>query len=134
MTPPSDAAAPGSANDWLRHAESDLHFARLGRADAVVMRNQPAFHAQQAAEKAIKAVLLHHQVRFPKTHDLEVLIELIALARIPWPFTTPEVEALTPYAVELRYPGGFADVSLTELDEAIASAETVLTWAKATVK
>ena len=133
MTPPADPPGPGTARDWLRHAESDLHLARLGKDDPGVLRNQLAFHAQQAAEKAIKAVLLQNQVRFPKTHDLEALIELAKLARLPWPFGPQEIAALTPYAVELRYPGGFADVDKQELDDAIASAEKVLQWAKVNV-
>ena len=56
MTAPSDNVTPGSGRDWLRHAASDLRFARLGLADADVMRNQVAFHAQQAAEKSLKLV------------------------------------------------------------------------------
>ena len=132
MTPPANPP-PGSARDWLRHAESDLHLARLGKDDPDVLRNQLAFHAQQAAEKAIKAVLIERAVRFPRTHDLETLTELVRLAKLPWPFGADEVEALTPYAVEIRYPGGFAEVTKQELEGAIGAAEKVIAWASGIV-
>jgi HEPN domain-containing protein len=54
---------PGSGRDWLAHAASDLRFAQLGLADPDVMRNQIAFHAQQAAEKSLEAVLVERSLR-----------------------------------------------------------------------
>jgi|GEM_PF-208230 len=129
MTPPANPP-PGGPHDWLRHAESDLHLARLGKDDPDVMRNQLAFHAQQAAEKAIKGVLLRHAVRFPRTHDLEALTELARLAKLSWPFAEDEIDALTPYAVETRYPGGYAEITKLELESAIGVAERVVRWAK----
>lgn len=132
MTPPANPP-PGSPHDWLRHAESDLHLARLGKDDPDVLRNQLAFHAQQAAEKAIKAALLSRAVRFPRTHDLEALAELAKLAKLPWPLADDEVDALTPYAVELRYPGGFAEITRQELEDAISMAEKVIAWANGVV-
>jgi HEPN domain-containing protein len=46
----------GDAAEWLLHAESDLTYARLGQLQPAVLRNQVAFHAEQAAEKAFKSV------------------------------------------------------------------------------
>lgn len=125
-----DPAASGTPDDWLQHAESDLRIARLARQDPDVLPNQIAFHAQQAAEKALKSVLLGCGVEFPKTHHLEELIELVQEAGIPWPFPVDQVEALTPYAVQTRYPGGIFQISRAEVDEAIEIAEQVLAWAK----
>jgi HEPN domain-containing protein len=132
MTPPSNPP-PGSPADWVRHAESDLHLARLGKDEPDVLRNQLAVHAQQAAEKAIKAVLLHHAVRFPRTHDLETLTELVRLAKLAWPLAADEISALSPYAVELRYPGGYAEISQQELANAITAAAGVVQWARGEV-
>ena len=50
--------SPGTPEDWLRHAKSDLAVARDVEANPDVLPNQTAFHAQQAAEKAIKAVMV----------------------------------------------------------------------------
>jgi len=49
--------SPGTAEDWLRHAKSDLAVARQIEANPDVLANQTAFHGQQAAEKAIVSPL-----------------------------------------------------------------------------
>jgi HEPN domain-containing protein len=95
----------GDAAEWLRHAESDLTYAKLGEVQQAILRNQVAFHAEQAAEKAFKAVLVHAAVEFPRTHDLQSLLLLLRNSGIS---TGPEIEqasALTRFAVEARYPG-----------------------------
>jgi len=51
MTPLLDPAGQGAAEDWLRHAQSDLRVARLACQDPDLLAHQPAFHAQQAVEK-----------------------------------------------------------------------------------
>jgi len=92
--------------------------------------NQTVFHAQQAAEKAIKAVLLEHKIRFPRTHDLGELIVLIQQHAVMWPFAPDEVETLSPFAVETRYPDDTDPLSENEVNEAISLAEKVIEWAK----
>ena len=62
---------PGSPQDWLRHAESDLALAKLALEREEILTEQVCFHAPQAAEKALKAVLIASQQRFPPLHDLE---------------------------------------------------------------
>ena len=133
MTAPADPTKPGSGRDWLNHAASDLRFARLGLADPDVMRNQVAFHAQQAAEKSLKAVLVDQSLRFPRTHDLAALVEMLQLAGVPLPATI-QIEALTPFAVETRYPGVFAQVTTQEAGAAIDSATAVFEWASQFIK
>src|SRR5271165_3907632 len=65
------------AAEWLLHAESDLTYAKLGQPEPAILRNQVTFHAEQAAEKAFKAALVHAAVEFPKTHDLQALLLLL---------------------------------------------------------
>ena len=91
---------------WLRKAESDLGPATLA-VDAEAALDTACFHAQQAAEKLLKAYLLAYNVEFPLTHNLVRLL-LLCEARDP-AFSTlrPLAESLTPYAVELRYDGEF---------------------------
>ncbi len=62
-----------------------------------------AFHAQQAVEKAIKAVLALHRVRFARTHNLGLLIDLLEEAGVERPEWLEEAKALTPFAVLYRY-------------------------------
>ena len=62
------------------------------------------FDAQQAAEKAIKAVLIHLNVWFPRTHDLDLaeLLTLVEKAGQRVPEQVKRASILTPYAVESR--------------------------------
>jgi HEPN domain-containing protein len=126
----SSSHPPGSARDWMRHEESGLHLAQIAFGDPDVLRNQVAFHAQQAAEKALKGVLIQHGVQFPRTHDLHALVEILRLANIPWPFPSPQIEALSVFAVETRYPGALSEVSNAEAAEALKHAVAVLEWAR----
>ena len=130
MSPPPERLPPGAPDEWLRHARSDLALARLGQQSGDVLAGQTCFHAQQAAEKALKAVLLAHGVAFPLTHDLEVLLQLGRQAGLTLDPALGDLARLTPYAVELRYPGNGGDVSQSEVEEAIRSADQALEWAR----
>ncbi|MBI4327176.1 MAG: HEPN domain-containing protein [Chloroflexi bacterium] len=120
----------GDAQDWLAHAEADLHYAKLGQNDPGTLENLVAFHAQQAVEKALKAVLVQYQVEFPKTHDLEQLLVLIKSAGLTWPPEMDKAKEFTPFAIQSRYPGFDDPLARAEVDEAIAVSEKVLEWAK----
>ena len=72
---------------------------------------------------------MRHHVEFPKTHDLEHLLELIEDAGVLWPPGLNRVLELTPFATHARYPGFDDPITKTEVDEAIAMAERVLEWA-----
>ena len=65
---------------------------------------QICFHAQQAAEKALKAVLLFHKIDFVWTHDITELTDIFEEAGITLPEDFQDAGELTPYAVESRYP------------------------------
>ena len=70
------AVEPGEPGDWLRHAWSDLDLARVGQNSRILLEDL-CFHAQQAAEKALKAVLVFRSVPFPKTHNIRTLMDLL---------------------------------------------------------
>jgi HEPN domain-containing protein len=82
------------------------------------------FHAQQCAEKYLKALLTLHAVPFPKTHDLPELLsrvpEDLSLAFIPF-----DVGLLNRYAVEGRYPGDWDPITQADAEQAVALARTV---------
>ena len=120
----------GDATEWLAHAAADLHYARLGQKDSAALANLVVFHAQQAIEKALKAILVAHQVEFPKTHDLEQLREIIEGAGVAWPAALSKILEFTPFATQGRYPGFDDPVTAPEVEEAIAMAGRVLAWAK----
>jgi HEPN domain-containing protein len=61
------------------------------------------FHAQQAAEKLLKALLMARNIPYRKTHDLRELIDLIRDHDIQFPESFMEIRTLSPFAVEFRY-------------------------------
>lgn len=67
------------------------------------------FHAQQAAEKLLKAALVASGMDYPRTHRLVELLDLLRSKAVEVPLSFDELRHLTPFAVEFRY-----DVSLDE--------------------
>ncbi len=67
---------PGSPKDWLRHAFSDLELAHIAPNKKILLEDL-CFHAQQATEKALKAVLVANGIPFPKTHNIRTLLEFL---------------------------------------------------------
>lgn len=64
------------------------------------------FHAQQAAEKALKALLAHCGVGFPRTHNLKDLMDMAGDAGYPLPADLSDLDKLTPYGTLARYEEG----------------------------
>jgi HEPN domain-containing protein len=83
------------------------------------------FHAEQAAEKFIKAFLVAKQVEFPKTHDLGRLLDLVAT--VDGALATELVPAvdLTDYGVDVRYPGDLPMLSADDVRQAVETATLV---------
>lgn len=123
---PPDTPAPGSPEDWLRHAESDLTLARLGRQPGVFLENL-TFHAQQSAEKALKALLLAKGLPLPKTHNIRFLLDQVSVF-CTIPAAVQQAASLTDYAVALRYPSDFEPIIEEEYLEALELASGVLAW------
>jgi HEPN domain-containing protein len=130
---PLDPPVPGSPEDWLRHARSDLALAQQRQVPEVLLAAL-CFHAQQTVEKSLKAVLVQRGVAFPYTHDLARLITLVQSVRLPWPEALEAAVALTVYAAGSRYPGPGGEITDEEYRQAIALAKRVLDWAKNIVR
>lgn len=118
---------------WLRYAEEDLGEAqRLVEQPETVPRH-PAWLAQQAAEKALKAVLICQQIGFPRTHNLSTVFNLI-----PSDWRVKQVEAdlerLSEYAVESRYPGDVPDITPEEARQATADASRIVSAVRSDLK
>lgn len=76
------------------------------------------FHAQQTAEKLLKAVLVWHQMEFPKTHDIDSLMDFVEVVAPALAGIVREASRLTPYAVETRYPRRLPAITLPQVREA----------------
>ena len=119
---------------WLQRARSDLQLGRAALRTREVMPEDACFHAQQCAEKALKALLLHFGIDFPKTHAIEVLLDLLKTQGICIPKDVDESFELTEYAVHTRYPGEWELVTKAEARRAIEQAALVLAWVESQIK
>ncbi len=119
---------------WLQRARSDLQLGRAALNARGVLPEDAAFHAQQCAEKALKALLLHLGISFPKTHAIEVLLDLLKSQGASVPKGVDEAFELSEYAVQTRYPGEWEPVTKAEAQKAVERASLVLTWVDSQVK
>lgn len=130
---PPEYRDPTNPMEWLRRARSNLARARADRDLAGVLYEDLCFDAQQAAEKAIKAILVERQIPFPKTHDIVGLLTLLQESGVGMPEEIKRSGILTEYAVDTRYPGLSEDVTEDEYLEAVELAERVFRWAETLV-
>lgn len=110
---------------WIRKADEDLAAARLLIAQRPDLRYVSCFHAQQAAEKYLKAFLVEHQIEFQKTHDLALLLDRAAVADPALALDLGDAEELSIYGVEVRYPSDLPDPSTEQVRAAFETAERV---------
>jgi HEPN domain-containing protein len=127
-----DRPIPGSSLDWLARAKSDLAFARLSLPEGAYYEDL-CFHAQQAAEKALKAAYQHHAWTFQYTHDLDELVAGLKRKGLTIPPEIDDAIVLTSFAWEARYPGVAEPVTEEEYREALRHAEAVVKWAETEV-
>lgn len=117
------------AVQWLEYADEDIRLARhaLTLSSGVPYR-LVAYHAQQCAEKSLKAYLVCHHIDFPYTHNISRLLELCG-DLTPWGDSLLDAEELSVYAVTTRYPGEeeevTSDEALRAIDLAVAVRETI---------
>jgi HEPN domain-containing protein len=116
--------------EWLNRARSNLARAKADIRVPGVYLEDLCFDAQQAAEKAIKAVLLKLGVPFPFIHDLGGLLDLIRKAGGTVPRSVRDAGRLTRFAVVTRYPGIAEPVSHEDYKRSIRIAEGILRWAE----
>ncbi len=113
------------ADLYLAKAASDLTAARALALDAEQQDDVVGFHAQQAVEKSIKAVLALRGHDIPRTHDLVLLTRLVSEDDNP-PTELEQAQSLSPWAVAMRYDEMEASL---DRDAAIRIADAALGWA-----
>ncbi len=121
----TDSAKRQAVREWYGHALGDVAMARSLLGPGMPARGA-AFHAQQAAEKAIKAALIAEEVAVPHTHDLDTIRNRLPVG---WRVkrTHPDLAALSDYAVETRYPDNVVPVTKLQASNAIRQAVSVVT-------
>lgn len=101
--------AQGNARPWIDKAEQDRAAAGLmARARRPRLHELACFHAQQCAEKYVKALLVRNRIAFPRTHDLNVLVGLAGAQGARLLPLRKALTRLNRYAVAFRYPGSRA--------------------------
>lgn len=126
MNPP-ERFPPDDPREWLNRAKSSFAMAKNRVPDAYL--EDLCFGAQQAAEKAIKAVMISRNIDFPYVHDLALLLSILEKDGENVPDEVRRATILTPYAVDIRYPSIEQPVSEQDYRDAIEIAEAVIQWA-----
>jgi HEPN domain-containing protein len=120
--------------EWLVRAEHDLRVAEF----LLTMPEPPpesiGFHAQQCAEKALKAFLTLRQVRFERRHDLNYLIDLCTPLDSAFDQLRSEADELTPYAVEYRCSDALSFLSLDAARSTVETANRIYAFVLAHMK
>ena len=119
---------PTDPREWLNRAKSNLALAMTAPSGAFY--EELCFEAQQAAEKAIKAVFVRRGAVFPFIHDLDKLLTLLAKDGVKVPKFVRQADELTPFAVMTRYPGIGSPVTKRQYRRAVRLAKSVVGWAE----
>ena len=113
---------------WIDHAEDDFN-----AAGKLLRGKKPSiygacFHAQQCAEKYMKAILVFREQRFPMTHDLVIINILLQQVGVDMKISENHLELLSSYAVRARYSGETPE--LDDAKEALLIAKQVRAFAR----
>lgn len=125
MTPHREDVILHLVTEWLRKADLDLKAAGALLLSGEQLFYPSSFHSQQAAEKYLKAFLTMRQVEFPKTHDIQELLNLAKTVDGKLAESLRPTAFLTPYGVEIRYPAGLPDPTQSEAEQALILAKKV---------
>jgi HEPN domain-containing protein len=115
----------GDARAWLAKTRQDLRRVEILLAAGPPDVEGALFHCQQAAEKALKAFLIWHDVRFRRVHDLEEIGKQCVEVDLTLGSLTERAETLSEYATRFRYPGASYEPRLEEGQAALALAREV---------
>ena len=128
MSGPPDLARPVA--QWASKADHDLRNAEY---TLTLQQDCPfdtvCFHAQQCAEKYLKALLLQAGSEAPRTHDLRLLLQRLP-ADVAVSFRMEDMVELNRYSIEARYPGEWEEISRAEAERAVMLARAVCTAAR----
>lgn len=121
----TDKEIARKVRQWMDYADEDLRLAEYGlQMESGCPYRLIAYHAQQCAEKYLKAFLVYQREDFPYTHNISTLLELCS-KHADWVDSIEQAETLTAYAITTRYPGEDEPVSLMEAQQAVAMAAQV---------
>ena len=112
---------------WLLKATHDLETAKIVASHMPDYDDVIAFHCQQAIEKALKGYLIFLDIEFKPVHDLGYLLNLTATKDDAFDIYFEEVDRISRYAVQIRYPDTIIKLTKFQIQEAIKMADLI--WA-----
>ena len=115
---------------WLAYAIEDLEYGRLG---STQFPRSAAWNFQQAAEKALKAVLFTQSGSAPRTHDLAFLLQLVIGAESSAGFLVNEVMERAELSTGSRYPADLPEITQVDCRRYEGAASVIVTWAASQV-
>lgn len=130
LSPPDRAEA---ARRWLRWADEDLEIARHTAAVPDLVARGACVWAHQAAEKALKALLVFHDVDPPKLRDLDRLVQRLPVGERSG-FMALELPQLTRWSIEGRYPADLDEATTDDATSAVAIATDVIDLVRQSVE
>ena len=99
---------------WFKKAENDLLVITNNLASENIPVDACCFHAQQAAEKYLKAYLISKEISFPKIHDLIALNNLCININPSFVEIQEAALKLSDYAMAPRYPDALDDLTIED--------------------
>ena len=124
---PRPRSAP-EVSAWLSKSAGDLRMSRAAAEVEDPLWDQSCFHSQQAAEKALKALLVSLDQDVPRTHDLVFIVETIAELLPDANTLLEDAAALVQYGVAPRYPSFLAPETEEDAREAMKRATAICGW------
>ncbi|HJW86719.1 MAG TPA: HEPN domain-containing protein [Candidatus Brocadiaceae bacterium] len=122
------------AEKFLYKANQDMTVLEKWRQDTDIAEEILGFHAQQTAEKMLKAVLAYQGIEIPFTHRLTDLIDLGKEHGIILPAKLDDIRFLTPFAVEFRYDLYQEDEDTVDFDEIFALLTELRKWVNTIIR
>ncbi len=117
---------PLDYNDWIKRAINSLYLAKVDKTENIVFEDL-CFHAQQAVEKGLKAILIKNNVEPPRTHNLIFLLNQVSkIQNIPE--KAASIINLEEYSILTRYPGDYQSIGEDEYKASVRIAEEALGW------
>lgn len=129
MASPSDQTL--EARRWLAFAEEDLAYGRLGMAG---FRRAASWSLQQAAEKALKSMLILKGQPPRRTHDLMTLFNSVVVLADDWEKLRTDVLSLAEIAASSRYPDDLPPIDQSDIERFARSAKNIVAQAQQTLR
>lgn len=117
---------------WIESAESDFDLASVGKTSKRIQYTTLCYHNQQAVEKALKALLIFLDKEYPRTHDIETLLNLVKEKGVDIPVIVLSASDFIKY-ITWRYPDDVFEIEMEEYKESLKTASKTIEWVKAII-